>query len=51
MTAKDVYELLQQFIENDFKHLRSKVDWLFYSIILMLLGIITNLILVIVKIL
>jgi len=51
MTVKELHELLQHFIDNDFKHLRSKVDWLFYSIILMLLGIITNLILVIIKVL
>jgi len=51
MTVKELHELFQHFIDNDFKHLRTKVDWLFYSIIIMLGGIIANLILFIVKIL
>jgi len=33
MTAKEVFERLIHFIDNDFKHLKTKVDWLFYTII------------------
>jgi len=33
MTTKELLEIFNKFIENDFKHLRTKVDWLFYTII------------------
>lgn len=51
MKIQELYDIFQHFVDNDFAHLRTKVDWLFYSIILMLLGIIGNLVLLIVKIL
>lgn len=44
MKADEVYELLNKFIENDFKHLRSKVDWMLYTLIGGLVTIITGLI-------
>lgn len=49
MKADEVYEILCKFIENDFAHLRKKVDWVFYTIITLLLGTIANLIIMLVK--
>jgi len=49
MTVKELHELFQHFIDNDFKHLRSRVDWLLYGIIAGLFGIIANLIVLVIK--
>ena len=49
MNAKDVYDILCKFIENDFMHLKRRVDWIFYSIITLLLGTIGSLLLLILK--
>ncbi len=49
MEPEDVYEILCKFIENDFDHLRSKVDWLFYTLIGGLVTIITGLIILLIK--
>ena len=49
MTAKEVYEILVNFIENDFKHLRSKVDKLFLLIISGLITIVGGLLLLILR--
>lgn len=43
MTANDVYKIFIQFFNNDFKHVKHRVDWIFYSLILFLLGIIATL--------
>jgi len=48
MNADDVYEILKNFINNEFKHLRNKVDWLFYTVIGGLVTIITGLIILII---
>jgi len=50
MKADDVYTILCKFIENDFRHLRRKVDWIFYTLITLLLGIISGLVLLIIRI-
>lgn len=58
MTVKELKEIFDDFVENDFKHLRSKVDCLFnklngiykwiigifVSVVLLLAGIILNLV-------
>jgi len=56
MTAKEVYDRLIHFIDNDFTHLRDKVDTqykinarFFISLIVGLLGVIGGLIYLIVK--
>ena len=41
MTANEMYKIFQHFISNDFKHLRSRVDWLFYTIVGGLITIVT----------
>lgn len=43
MTAKDVYEILKHFIDNDFRHVKVKIDWIFTVLIVFLLGIIATL--------
>lgn len=52
MTVQELYELLKEFKNefyefkhNEFVHLKSKVDWLLYSVISMLIALIVNLIL------
>ena len=42
-------EDFKQFKKNDFHHLKCKVDWIFYSIITLLLGTIGSLVLLIIK--
>jgi len=49
MTVKELREIFEQFVENEFNHLRSRVDKLFYiaiggliTAILTLVGIIMN---------
>ena len=49
MTVKELLEIFNTFIENDFKHLRSKVDKLFLIIISGLLTIVAGLIILMVK--
>ena len=49
MTVKELLELFNNFIENDFKHLRSKVDKLFLIIISGLITIVGGLIYLILK--
>ncbi len=44
MTANDVYKILENFIKNDFCHLRKKVDKLLWVIITGLVTIVTILI-------
>ncbi len=44
MTANEVYKVVLHFIDNDFKHLRAKVDKLFLIIISGLLTIVGGLI-------
>ena len=48
MTVKELLEIFNIFIENDFKHLRAKVDKLFLIIISGLLTIVGGLIYLIV---
>ena len=56
MTAKEMYEIFQDFIANDFSHLREKVDAnartttkFFISLIIGLLAIIGGLVLLIAR--
>jgi len=49
VTAKDVYDILCKFIENEFHHVERKVDWIFYILITSLLATIGSLLLLIVK--
>jgi len=49
MTTKEIYEILQKFIENDFHCLEKKVDWMFGVVILLLGGLVVNLIILITK--
>ncbi len=49
MTANEVYKIVCNFIDNDFKHLRSKVDKLFLIIISGLVTIVTGLIILILR--
>ena len=49
MTANDVYKRLMEFIENDFCHLRDKVDKLFWIIVSGLVAIVGGLIALLVK--
>ncbi len=49
MTVKELLQIFNTFIDNDFKHLRSKVDKLFLIIISGLITIIGGLIYLIVK--
>jgi len=49
MTVKELHALFDRFVENDFKHLRAKVDWLFYTLIGGLLTIVAGLIILIVR--
>ena len=49
MTIKDLEKRLDNFITNEFAHLRTKVDWIFYSIITLLLGTIASLVILIIK--
>ena len=49
MTVKELYEMFENFKNNDFHHLKCKVDWIFYSIITLLLGTIASLVMLIIK--
>ena len=49
MTVKELLERFDKFIENDFSHLKTRVDWLFYTIIGGLLTIIGGLAVLITK--
>ena len=49
MTIKDLDKKLDTFISNDFKHLRAKVDWIFYTLIGGLITIITGLVILIIS--
>ena len=54
MKAEEVFEILNDkldhFISNDFAHVRRKVDWIFYTLITLLLGIISGLVLLVLRI-
>jgi hypothetical protein len=53
MTPEEAYEILDKkiddFINNDFKHLRARVNWMFVTLVGGLMTIITGLILIICK--
>ena len=49
MTVKELLELFNNFIENDFKHLRAKVDKLFLIIISGLITIVGGLLFLILR--
>jgi len=49
MTIQDLDKKLDKFIENDFKHLRAKVDWMLYTLIGGLTTIITGLVILLCK--
>ena len=49
MTVQELHDILDKFIENDFKHLRTKVDWMLYTLIGGLVTIITGLIILLIK--
>jgi len=49
MTIKDLNDKLDKFIDNEFRHLRNKVDWMFYTLIGGLVTIITGLVILIIS--
>lgn len=49
MTLKDLDNKLDKFIDNEFKHLRTKVDWIFYTLIGGLVTVVTGLVIMICK--
>jgi type IV secretory pathway component VirB8 len=49
MTVKELFELFEDFKNNDFAHLRRQVNWIFYAIIAGLFGVIANLAVLIIK--
>ena len=49
MTVKELHEIFKEFKTNDFQHLKTRVDWIFYTIIVLLGGTITSLVLLILK--
>ena len=48
MTVKELYELFQKFVTNEFAHLRDRVEWLYRIIIATLIGVFLNLLIQIV---
>ena len=50
MTVKELLEIFNKFIDNDFNHLRSRVDKLFWMLLSGLLTIVTGLIILLFKI-
>lgn len=49
MTVKELFELFENFKNNEFAHLRKQVNWIFYGIIAGLFGVIANLVVLIIK--
>ena len=53
MTSDEVFEILDKkidkFIENDFKHLRARVNWVFCTLVGGLVTIITGLVILLCK--
>lgn len=49
MTVKELLEILNNFIENDFAHLRARVDRMIWIILTGLVSIIAGLIVLLIK--
>jgi len=49
MNVQELYELFKRFLDNDFAHLKKKVDWLFAIHVAALLTLVANLVLFITR--
>jgi len=49
MTVQELYDILKRFIDNDFAHLKKRVDWLIVAHVGALSVLIANLILLLVR--